>query len=432
MSSLFIFYIAPATLIVLLYLWSRERTSRRNRAEQEEARATGMHEPVSLHPIIDHTQCIGCGSCVSACPEQSVLGLINGKAEPIAAANCIGHGACRAACPVGAIRLVFGTATRGVEIPHVKPSFETNVRGIYIAGELGGMGLIRNAVEQGRQAVNYIRESLASNRGSELELLIVGAGPAGIAASLAATEAGLRFRTIDQDSLGGTVAHFPRRKIVMTRPAELPLVGKVKFRETTKETLLEFWQGVVTRHGLDIGFDERLQSISAEGERFRITTSKGSFHSSRILLCLGRRGTPRQLGVPGEELPKVVYRLIDPEQYRDMHVLVVGGGDSAIEAATSIAAEPGTEVTLSYRGEHFSRVKSANREHLNAAVANGRIHLMLQSQTTGITQTHVLLEQQGRSERLRNDAVIVCAGGIAPKSLLDSMGIAFEIKHGTT
>lgn len=431
MASILLVYILPTVLLVGGYLFLRRRDSRRNRDEQAEARATGMHEPASLHPVIEHSRCFGCGACVAACPEQSVLGLINGKAELIAAANCIGHGACRAACPTSAITLVFGTATRGVDIPHVQPNFETNVPGVFIAGELGGMGLIRNAVEQGRQAVTYIHRALPPDHGCELDLLIVGAGPSGIAASLAAKELGLRFLTMDQDSLGGTVSHFPRRKIVMTQPARLPLVGKVRFRETTKEALLEFWQDVVAREQLQISHGERLEDIERLADGFAINTTGRRYRARSVLLCLGRRGTPRRLDVPGEERSKVVYRLIDTEQYCHQHVLVVGGGDSAVEAAVSVADAPGTQVALSYRGASFSRVKTKNRARLEAAVAAGRVRVLLESRVTAIREREVLLQHGGQPLTLANDAVIVCAGGILPNTLLEKIGIALETKYGS-
>ncbi len=430
MTSIILLYVLPTLLMVSGYLYFKHRKSARNRVEQEEARITGMHEPASLHPVIDQSRCIGCGSCVAACPEQSVLGLINGKAEPIAAANCIGHGACRTACPVSAITLVFGTATRGVDIPHVKPNFETNVPGVFIAGELGGMGLIRNAIEQGRQAVSNIREQLAADHGCELDLLIAGAGPAGISASLAAKQYGLRFRTIDQDSLGGTVSHFPRRKIVMTQPVELPLAGKLRFRETTKEALLEFWQGVVKREQLDIHHGERLERIERLADGFDVVCTGQRYRTRMVLLCLGRRGTPRTLDVPGEQLSKVVYRLIDPEQYRDQRVLVVGGGDSAVEAAVEIAEQPGTEVALSYRGASFNRVKAKNRKRLEDAVAAQRLRLLLESRITGIEQREVALECSSGVLTLGNDAVIVCAGGILPNALLQNVGIDMDTHYG--
>ncbi len=402
----------------------------------EEAIAASMLEPPTLHPDIDITKCIGCGSCVAACPEQSshaVLGMIKGKARLVGPSNCIGHGACKNACPVDAIDLVFGTERRGVDIPHVKPDFETNVPGIFIAGELGGMGLIRNAVDQGRQAMESILNLDGMGDPSQHDVVIVGAGPAGFSASLGAMKAKLRFVTIEQDSLGGTVSHFPRGKLVMTQPAELPIVGKMKFTETTKEQLLAFWQDVEAKTRLVINYEERVTNIEPKtaGQGFTVTTTKMSYETRAVLLTIGRRGTPRQLGVPGEELSKVVYRLIDPEQYRGQRVLVVGGGDSALEAAHSIAEEPNTAVTLSYRSAAFTRAKAKNREKVEALAGAGRISVVLNSNVKEIREDSVLIEQDGRPMPLRNDAVIVSAGGILPTGFLKEIGVSVETKYGT-
>lgn len=429
-SLLALIYAAPLLLIVALYGWHHRRTVHHNLALREEARVAGLHEPVSLHPRVDHARCIGCGACVAACPESNVLGLIDGKAELIAAANCIGHGACRSACPVGAIALVFGTESRGIDLPHVQPNFETNVPGIFIAGELGGMGLIRNAVEQGRQAVSAIATRAREAHDCTLDLLIVGAGPAGIAASLAAKAHGLRFSTIDQESLGGTVAHFPRQKIVMTQPVELPLVGKLRFRETTKEALLAQWQAIVTKHALPIRYNEQLEMIERDGGGFDVRTATSRYRARSVLLCLGRRGTPRKLDIPGETLNKVTYRLIDPEQYRGQRVLVVGGGDSAVEAAASIA-DAGGEVTLAYRGEVLARVKPKNRARIEQAIATATIAMLLQAQPRLIRPDSVAIDVAGQLVEIENDAVIICAGGILPTQLLERIGIAIETKFGT-
>jgi thioredoxin reductase (NADPH) len=402
----------------------------------EEAIATSMTEPPTLHPVIDINKCIGCKSCVAACPEQyahRVLGMIKGKARLVGPSNCIGHGACKAACPVDAIELVFGTERRGVDIPYVKPDFQTNVPGIFIAGELGGMGLIRNAVEQGRQAMESIRQLKGIGKPGRYDVIIVGAGPAGFTASLGAKKAGLNYLTIEQDTLGGTVSHFPRGKLVMTRPAELPIVGKMKFTETTKEELLAFWQGVEKNTELNISYRERVTSIerAADGVGFVVNTTSGAHETRACLLTIGRRGTPRQLGVPGEQLSKVSYRLIDPEQYRGMSVLVVGGGDSALEAAHSIAAEDGTTVTLSYRSAAFTRAKLKNREKVEALVAAGRMRLLLNSNVVEIREGSVLIEQEGKKIPIANDAVIISAGGILPTGFLKEAGISVETKYGT-
>ena len=433
MDAKLLYYLVPLALMIVWNLNNRRRREATNAAQLRENLNAGLTEPASLHPVIDPRKCMGCGSCVSACPESGVLGLIQGKAHLIQPTHCIGHGACKQACPLDAITLVFGTEKRGVDIPRVNPNFETNMPGIFIAGELGGMGLIRNAVEQGRQALESIRKvkAVGTAAGDWLDVAIVGAGPAGFSASLGALENKLKFVTLEQDTLGGTVAHFPRGKLVMTAPAQLPMVGKVRFTETTKEELLEFWQGVERKTGIAINYQERVDKITPEGDGYRIETPRSSYKAKTVLLAIGRRGTPRKLGVPGEDLPKVVYRLIDAEQYRGQHVLVVGGGDSALEAATSIAEQAGTRVSLSYRSDAFSRAKEKNRSKVEQAVTEGRLSVLFKSNVSEILQGSVKLDHDGKPVELRNDAVIVSAGGILPTPFLKTIGIEVETKHGT-
>lgn len=430
-ESATVFYLAILLGIWVTYLTLRTRKQHRARRELRESQEAGLLQPASLHPIIDYNRCIGCRSCISACPEHNVLGLIRDKAELINPAHCIGHGACKTACPMGAIKLVFGTAERGVDIPLVSPDFETNVKGIYIAGELGGMGLIRNAIEQGRQAMESIVKGGRKRRGEQYDILIVGAGPAGISATLAAKQNGLRYKTVEQDSLGGTVAHFPRGKIVMTAPVDLPMIGKMNFREVSKEALLEFWTDVINRSGIDISYGVRVESIAADGDGFRVTTSSGDYRTASVLLAIGRRGTPRKLGVPGEESSKVVYRLIDPEQYRKHNVLVVGGGDSALEAAASIAEQPDTKVSISYRSDAFSRAKPKNRTRVSDLNAAGKLDILLSSNVKQIHENSVEIEHDGNIVTIDNDAVIICAGGVLPTPFLKKTGIEVETKYGT-
>ncbi|MDH5468960.1 MAG: NAD(P)-binding domain-containing protein [Gammaproteobacteria bacterium] len=424
-------YIALFLIIWGTYLAKRQRTQRHAYRELKQARDAGLMQPASLHPVIDATACIGCRSCISACPEKNVLGLIRDKAELINPSHCIGHGACKTACPMDAITLVFGTAERGVDIPLVSPDFETNVAGIYIAGELGGMGLIRNATEQGRQAMESIIRSGRKSPGGYLDVVIIGSGPAGIAATLAAHESKLDYVAVDQDSLGGTVAHFPRGKLVMTAPIKLPIVGKMNFREVSKEELLEFWQDVIVKTGIKINYGERVDTIDGIEDGFIVKTSSNEYRTSSVLLAIGRRGTPRTLGVPGEESNKVVYRLIDPEQYRNQHVLVVGGGDSALEAAASIAELPDTTVTISYRSESFSRAKEKNRQRIASLGETGNLKILMSSNVKAICDKTVKIEQQGNILELDNDAVIICAGGVLPTPFLKNTGIEVETKYGT-
>jgi thioredoxin reductase/NAD-dependent dihydropyrimidine dehydrogenase PreA subunit len=422
-------YILPLAAIVLLYMVRRRRAESRYRQALAEAVDAGLTEPVSLHPVVDPARCVGSAGCADACPEQA-LGIIGGKAQLINPAVCIGHGACAATCPVSAIVLVFGTERRGVDIPLVKPNFETNVPGIFIAGELGGMGLIRKAAEQGRQAIQSIAKRPKSN--APLDVVIVGAGPAGLAAALGATEHKLRYRVIEQEpDLGGAIFHFPRNKIAMTSPVELPIIGRVEFNEVSKETLLAFWQDIVARESLLISFGTRMERISKTGEGYRVETTGETLHTGAVLLAIGRRGTPRKLDVPGEELPKVVYRLIEAEQYGGQRVLVVGGGDSAIEAALACAAEPGTKVTLAYRGDAFSRVKTKNRERLETAGAERRVDVRLKTEVHCILPDCVELTMDGAPVTIGNDAVIVQAGGVLPTGLLRELGVTVETMYGS-
>lgn len=427
---IWLLYGLPIVLTIVVAIL-RARRHRRNKKILKKNIATGMAEPASLHPVIDPGQCVGCGACVSACPEGDVLGMVDGQAALINPTKCIGHGACRVACPFHAITLVFGTATRGMDIPLVGENFETNIPGIFIAGELGGMGLIRNAATQGKQAIEAIAKLKGIGKGKDLDVVIVGAGPAGFSASLSAMEKKLRYVTLEQESLGGTVFQYPRGKVVMTAPVNLALVGKVKLRETTKEALLNMWKAIENKTGVKIRYREKMENIAADGEGFVVTTTKGSYRTRAVLLAIGRRGTPRKLGVPGEELPKVVYNLIDAEQYRGKHVLVVGGGDSALEAALSIAAEKNTTVTLSYRSEAFSRVKEKNRQQLDKAQKQKRVNVQLSSNVKQITADKVMLEAQGKVLELKNDGVIVCAGGILPTPFLKQIGIQVDTKYGT-
>lgn len=417
--------------IVSLYVGVRWRREMRSRVTKDAAMDAGLTEPVSLHPKVDPAKCLGCGGCMRACPEGQVLGMIDGKAELISPSDCIGHGACKQACPNDAITLVFGTERRGVDIPHVDANFQTNVSGIFVAGELGGMGLIRNAIEQGSQAIEAIRRLARRRASGAYDVIIVGAGPAGFSASLAAMQHKLRFLTIEQDSFGGTVAHYPRGKLVMTAPATLPLAGKFKFRRVTKEKLLKFWREAARRNRLKINYGEQVQQITKRASDLEVRTTRGSYVTGSVLLAIGRRGTPRKLNVEGEEQAKVVYRLIDPRQYRQHHVLIVGGGDSALEAAASLAEEPSATVTLCYRGDTFSRARAENRERVAAAARRRRLNILLRSLVRSIGRHSVDIEQGGRRIRIKNDAVIVCAGGVLPSEFLTDIGIAVETKYGT-
>jgi thioredoxin reductase len=307
--------------------------------------------------------------------------------------------------------------------------YQTNVSGLYIAGELGGMGLIHNAVNQGTQAMRAIRESLrAAPAPAGVEsVLIVGAGPAGLAAALQAKALGLAFALVDQEQVGGALRSFPRQKLVMTAPVHWPIYGKVKLRRTTKEALLELWQEIIQKTGITVEEGVKVHGIARQGELFAVETSSGSRRAQRVLLAIGRRGTPRKLGVPGESLDKVTYRLIEPEQYRGQRCLVVGGGDSAVETALMLAREPGTTVTLVHRGERFDRIKPDNHDALEKAQAERKLEVRLGARPVEITAEAVALEG---GARVPNDYLFVCIGGELPTAWLSKVGIEVATLHG--
>lgn len=392
---------------------------------------SGLSEPVTLHPKIDPNRCISIGACVKACPEEGVLGIVNGRARIISPTKCIGHGACQAACPTDAISLVFGTEIRGVGIPNLNKTFETNVSGIYIAGELGGMGLIRNAVTQGREAVENIASNLPKNKNNHYDVVIVGAGPAGLSATLQAKKEGLRYVTLEQEpDFGGTIITYPRQKLVMTQPMIIPLHGKYKRREILKEELIDLWRLIVKDTKIEINTNEKVENVEQNGKFFKVNTPKGSYLTEKVLLTIGRRGTPRKLGVPGEKSSKVTYQLLEPEQYMNKKLLVVGGGDSAIETALALGEQKGTEVSLSYRKDAFSRIKDKNRQRIEEAEKAGKVNIYFESQVKEITNDSVILVQNDKEINLENDFVFVFIGGVMPTPFLQKIGIQLEMKFG--
>jgi thioredoxin reductase (NADPH) len=418
---------------VILYLRRERRKSKKVEAKIVKAKLEGIFEPVSLHPVVDPNKCIQTGACITACPEKDILGIVNGKATTINASHCVGHGACFHACPTKAITLVIGTETRGVELPHVNQYFESNVEGVYIAGELGGMGLIKNSVEQGRQAVENIVKAGKKHREEAMyDLIIIGAGPAGISASLNAKKHHLNSVTLEQDTLGGAVFTFPRSKIVMTSPMDLPLHGKLKLFETSKPELLDLWRDVLKKNDIQLKENVKVESVKPDSGIFRIETNTGDQLTSRfVLLAIGRRGTPRKLGIPGEGLEKVAYRLLEAENIEGKEIVVVGGGDSAIESALLLAAQ--NKVILSYRNEAFSRIKPKNMEKINAATLNKSIDVRFETNLQEITIDEVTIasvKNEGERQTVKNDLVYIFAGGELPTQFLRKVGIDITTKFG--
>lgn len=427
----YVLVIGFISILFYFYLKKHKTHSQSTKIKIAKAKELGFHEPVSLHPVVNPDNCIGSGACITACPEHDILGIVNGKATIINASRCVGHGACFHACPVQAITLCIGTEKRGVELPHISEEYETTIPGIYIAGELGGMGLIKNAVEQGKLAMSYLASKLKSRGDAKYDVVIVGAGPAGISASLEATKRKLKFITLEQDSLGGTVFNFPRAKVVMTSPMDLPLYGKIKLTETSKAELLEIWKNVLSINHITINEQEKVDKIISQAGILTVQTTKDNYTAKSVLLAIGRRGSPRKLGVPGEEKEKVAYRLLEPEMIHNQKILVVGGGDSAIESALLLADE-NNKVTLSYRSDAFSRLKPKNEEKINNAVRSNKVKVILKSEVTEILDNSVILKVADSADPkvIENDLVYIFVGGILPTKFLEDIGIKITKKFG--
>ncbi|MBT3180466.1 MAG: NAD(P)-binding domain-containing protein [Candidatus Marinimicrobia bacterium] len=419
------------SIFLFPYIYSLKKKESSTKKRLKETKEKGQDKPLLQHPIINQSACIGCGICVDVCPEGDVLGLIDGKATVIHGSHCIGHGECAENCPIGAIEIGLGDISERQDIPRISKQYETNIPGIYITGELSGMALIRNAIEHGVIAINHIHSN-TNNSNNNLDVLIVGAGPSGLAAALRAIELGLNYQVIDQSDIGGTILHYPRQKMTLIQTVDIPLFGRLKQGEYQKETILDYWEKIISDYKVKINTREKLISVSPNEEGFHIVTATKKYKTKHVLLALGRRGTPRKLGIPGEEFSKVMYKLLDAESYKHKNILIVGGGDSAIEAALGLAHQEGNYVTISYRKPNFFRLKTRNEKNIETAIQNKKINAIFDSTVTDINKDSVTIASQGNINTLKNDFVFIFAGGELPFPLLESIGIDFGKKINST
>lgn len=437
MSWIVLCGLAGALLLAfLLVLQRRHELAKMSQSLQrrEIAALQGAARAELRHPVVDLSRCLGCATCVAACPEDGVLELVHGQAAVVRGARCIGAGACERECPVDAITVTLGDTSDRRDIPALTPELEAaGTPGLFLAGEVTAHALIKTAVDHGVAVASEVASRVHADPVQDTDrydLCIVGAGPAGLAASLEAKRQGLTFITIDQEErLGGTVARYPRRKLVTTQPIEIPLYGKFRQTSYAKEELTGLWETIAAEQELPIYGGQTFLGLTrhAEEKSFTVHGSGGDIRARHVCLALGRRGAPRRLGIPGENLPKVAYSLLDARSYEGRRVCVVGGGDSAVEAALALAEQEGSEVTLSYRKAAFLRVKGANEERLNKATARRAIRLALETNVVRIDEHHVdLVHANGALEQLANDEVFIMAGGIAPVEVLAKSGISFD------
>ena len=392
---------------------------------------TGGDGPVigKPKPVINASLCVGCGTCIDVCPETGTLELINGKAILAHPERCTGHSKCAEVCPTQAISLAVGGVLQTIKVPHVKEDFETNVPGLFIVGELGGMGLIKTAINEGKLVIDHVLRRMQNTPPSAplpdgaFDVAIVGAGPAGLSASLSAHQHELRYVTLEQGEIASTIRQYPRHKFLMAEPIDIPLYGSLYVADGTKEALLAVWETIVNNTGVRINTNERLQSVQRNGAGFYVESVKGRYYARYVVLALGRRGTPRHLNVPGEDLGKVSYRLIEAETYENQDLLIVGGGDSALEAALALGRSGKNRVTLCHRGDGFERARERNRDRLKEAVQQGKIHVLLSSHLNEVRDKSVVLDCKGIPRELPNSFVFILAGGESPEEFLKKTGV---------
>src|SRR5499427_2158354 len=432
MDTLIAFVVAAALTLFFLRNYFKSLKVRDAKAQEAAEKGKLFSEgPKAQHPHIDTSNCIGCATCTTVCPEGDVLAMLAGKAVIVNGYKCIGHSLCADACPVGAITMVMAKPSMGADMPILSAECETTVPNMFIVGELGGLALIKNAVNQGRDCIDVILQRFTA-RGTArtlpdvYDVVIVGAGPAGIAASLSAIQHKLKYMTLERDEIGGTVAKYPRQKLVMTSPVEFPMYGKFKKTELSKENLLAFWDKVLHRADFKVRTGQKVENIvRGEDGVFTVSTQDSQYRSHAVILALGRTGTPRKLGVKGEHLPKVMYRLIEADHYVNKKILVVGGGDSAVEAAMGLAHQVGNTVTLSYRQGSFSRIKDRNAQRVEECIKKGKLKALFNSNPIEFRQDSVILEVNGAQQTLPNDFVWIFAGGEPPTAFLKKIGVGF-------
>jgi thioredoxin reductase/ferredoxin len=399
---------------------------RRAKAEAPAAKAPAVAAAVKKLPVINPSTCLGCYACVDACPFD-VLTIDKYVAVVARPEECCGVVLCEQVCPNGSLTVAEGAPI--LDRPATDDELESkDVPGLFLAGDLTGLPLIKNAINQGVRVVDRIAATLPKRGRGELDVIIVGGGPAGISAALRAKEKGLKALILEQATVAASIKSFPRDKIVHDPPLNLPVEGELWLERATKEDLLAQWTRIVRAREIDVREGHKVVDIARSEDRFTVRTDASSFTAARVILAIGRRGTPRKLMATIEAAAEsvVAYSFADARSFAGKRVLVVGLGDSAMEAAIALARQPNTSVTVSYRGKGFARGKTKNIRQVEALIAEKKIKVLFETAPVAISAASAVLEGTGPHRGKRTvaiDAVLVLIGGEPSWDLLQRAGI---------
>lgn len=419
--------------------------------------------PEYPHPVIFPERCIGCHACVEACPHD-VLAIVGGIATVVARDQCMEDTSCQVECPVNPKACVVVNTTKKIKsrpAPTRDAAFMTNVPGCYIIGDVSGTPLIKNAANEGADVIKHIAHELSNGSqpepNAELDVAIIGIGPAGLSAAITAQQSNLRYVGIEQDKVLSTIEAYPKGKYIFFKPDTMPARGNIRVEGAgdQREKILDSWMGAMKSNSVLINEGESCKSVqrAANGDYFTVQTEKGAdkekviYRARRVVLALGTRGTPMKLRLPGEEMKvtrdgqseaKVKYKLADPASYKRKKIIVVGAGNSAIEAAVDLVARRDgdritfrpadeiNEVTLVIRSDLKTDLKFGNKLQVYQCIDEGKIKAYFGAAIKEIRDGEVVLMNARTSEvkeTVQNDYIFAMIGGDRPTKFLETIGI---------
>jgi len=401
---------------------------RRARIRRREVELPPVEAVLPLKHSINDDRCIGCEACVDVCPTE-VLELVDHKVRVLRFDDCVQCEQCQNACPTMALVMYReGTTPRMLTVPELDDHFQTGTPGQYLIGEVAGKPLVKNAANLGRAVVEHIVKELEPGRDkSVLDVVIVGTGPGGLSAGLTCLKRGLSCLLLEKEHvISSTVSRYPKGKHFMAEPSNAINASFLPVFDASKEELVAAWQQVVTQVKLPIKLGEAVETVKRGDDGiFEVKTTVGTYRSRRVVLATGLRGKPRLLAVPGANLEKVQSLLDDPGEFAGMDVLVVGGGDSAVEGAMSLA-DVGARVVLSYRGDGFKRCKQGNQKRLAEMTGAGKLEVLLESNVKQFTADAVDIKlKDGQVKTYPNQRAFVLIGADTPVAWLETNNVRF-------